>query len=88
MWISGHSNIAGNEKADATAKSTHNSTKAISISGFFYSDAKKIKKYIKTRQLYLGINSGHNRRPNLMKSKSQYSRGPYLQYSPKKKKLS
>ena len=44
MWISEHSNIAGNKKADNVAKLSHSSPKAITIPGFSYTDTKKNQK--------------------------------------------
>ncbi|KAE9522899.1 hypothetical protein AGLY_016710 [Aphis glycines] len=75
MWIPGHCNITGNEKAEEVAKLSHISPKAITLPGFTYSDAKKCSN-----------NIGQINQPNLMKLKNQYSHGLLLTVVPEDKK--
>lgn len=84
MWISGQSNIAGNEKPDNIAKFSHSASKAITIPGFYYTDAKKFIKNHTTPKF--DNNIGQNKQLNLMKSKCQYSHGLHCQISLDNKK--
>ncbi|XP_025425637.1 uncharacterized protein LOC112694397 [Sipha flava] len=84
MWIPGHCNITGNEKADEVAKLSHISPKAINVPGFTYSDAKK---YIKNLNAIKWQRYWSNQSTKLNEiKKNQYSHGLLLPVVPDDKK--